>query len=427
MRFIYTIIYYLSMPFVLIRLLWRSRHAAGYRKRWHERFGYINRITDGDTIWVHAVSVGETIAAIPLIKALLEQYHPQYHIIVTATTPTGSALVTKHFQDQVHHAYTPFDIPTSVRRFLKRARIKFCIIMETELWPNLFATCKQQKIPIVLANARLSERSTLRYQLIAGLTKNMLNSCYMVAAQGVLDGERYLKLGLDPSNLLISGNIKFDMTIADNLIEQGKAIKQQIGHDRCVFIAASTHDNEEAKILEAFQIIRQRIPNLFLVLVPRHANRFQKVAQMCLAANFTTVLRSQKTPIEKSTDILLVDTIGELRMIYAAGDIAFVGGSLVPVGGHNLIEPAALGLPILTGPNLQNFTEISKLLQNAGAVQIVTNTQSIADAVIALCSASALREKIGQCAKDTIETNRGALKKHLDCIASCIAENQKSN
>lgn len=423
MRFIYTLIYYLIMPFVLIRLLWRSRHIAEYRQRWSERFGYITPI-EGDTLWIHAVSVGETVAAIPLIKLLLQTYNPRYRIIVTTTTPTGSALVTKNLGDTVTHVYAPFDVPSAVTRFLKRSRVKLCIIMETELWPNLLTICQRQKIPIILANGRLSEQSTLRYQLIPSLTKHMLSTYYTVAAQGVLDGERYLQLGLDPKKLLISGNIKFDLHIPSELIQQGKNIRQCIGDNRRVLIAASTHEGEENIILTAFQKIRKEIPTLFLILAPRHPDRFQKVLALCQQHTFNVSRRSEQTDLTENTDILLVDTIGELQMIYAAADIAFVGGSLVPVGGHNIIEPAALGLPILTGPNLHNFTEISRLLQNAGAAQIVTDANSIADAVIALCSARELREKIGKRAQETIEANRGALKKHLECIERCLNKTQ---
>ena len=426
MRVIYTVIYYLIMPFILLRLLWRSRHTADYRKRWNERFGFVPYLVGKDSIWIHAVSVGETLAAIPLIKALVEQYAAQFQIIVTTTTPTGSALVTKNLDKKVLHVYAPFDVPFAVSRFLRRSRVKLCVIMETELWPNLLAMCSGKKIPVLLANARLSERSALRYQFIPELTRQMLSTYHTVAAQGVLDGERYLHLGLDPKKLVITGNIKFDLQIPDELILQGKAIKKCIGESRRVLIAASTHDGEEAIILNAFQKIRQEIPNLFLMLAPRHPDRFQKIADLCRQTHFKISTRSQQEPINQDTDILLVDTIGELQMIYAAADIAFVGGSLVPIGGHNLIEPAALGLPILTGPNLHNFTEISKLLQNAGAAQIVTDALSIADAVIALCSAKELREKISKCAKETIEANRGALQKHLECIERCLGDVKKN-
>lgn len=421
MRQIYTALYYFAIPFILIRLLWRSRHTAGYRKRWSERIGLIKPIPKEKSIWIHAVSVGETIAAIPLIKAIIEKF-TDYTIVVSSTTPTGSALVKKQFGKTVHHVYSPFDTPTSVGRFLKRARPALCIIMETELWPNLLLCCKKNNTPIILANGRLSERSSLRYQLIESLTRQMLAATHMIIAQGVLDGERYLRLGLNPKKLVVSGNIKFDMHIPETEIQKGKAIKSNIGN-KTVFIAASTHETEEATVLNAFKKIRTKIPDAFLILVPRHVDRFQKVYELCVSQNWQTVRRSEGTTITSDTNILLVDTIGELRMIYAAADIAFVGGSLTPVGGHNLIEPAALGLPILTGPNLQNFTQISKLLQNAGAAQIITDANSLAEAVIGLCEAQELREKIGLCAIKTIEANRGALEKHLTHISACLQKN----
>ena len=420
MRLIYTIIYYLIMPFILIRLLWRSKQTADYRKRWNERFGFIPHLQN-DSIWVHAVSVGETLAAIPLVKSLIQCYSPQFQIIVTTTTPTGSALVIQHLQQQVVHVYTPFDIPSTISRFLKKTHVKLCIIMETELWPNLLTICHKQKIPIILANGRLSERSSLRYQLIGKLTKQMLSAYHTVCAQGVLDGERYLRLGLDPKKLTITGNIKFDLHIPDELIQQGKNLRQIIGINRPVFIAASTHEGEETILLSAYQKIRHKIPTVFFILAPRHPNRCPKIAEWCRQTESQVVLRSTKKTIDQNTHILLVDTIGELQMIYAAADIAFVGGSLVSVGGHNLIEPAALGLPILTGPHLENFAEISKLLQNAGAAQFVSDADAIENAVIALCDADSLREKMGKCAQETIKANRGALQKHLDCIENCLS------
>src|SRR3990167_2041671 len=427
MRFIYTVIYYLIMPFVLMRLLWRSRRAADYRKRWNERFGFSSYQANKESIWVHAVSVGETLAAIPLVKELIDKYSNDFRIIVTTTTPTGSALVTKHLGHCVTHMYAPFDVPTAVSRFLRRTRVKLCIIMETELWPNILTICNKRKIPIILANARLSERSCRRYRFIGRLTKHMLRSYHAVAAQGVLDGERFLQLGLNPKKLIVAGNIKFDLDIPAELIAQGKIIRNLIGNHRRVLIAASTHDGEETVILEAFKKIRCEIANLFLIIAPRHPNRFHKIAELCRQQHYQLATRSEKTAITNNTDILLVDTIGELQMIYAAADIAFVGGSLAHTGGHNLIEPAALGLPILTGPHLHNFTEISRLLQDAGAAQVITDADSLADAVIALCSAKELCEKIGLCAKKTIEANRGALQKHLEAIEKCVTQSPHLN
>jgi len=401
------------MPFILLRLLWRSRHAANYRRRWSERFGYIPT-AEKKSIWVHAVSVGEAIAAIPLIKALLLKYS-DYTIVVTTTTPTGSSLVSTHFQNQVMHVYAPFDVPTAVRRFLYRAKARLCIIMETELWPNLFLTCKKWNVPIILANGRLSEHSSLRYRFIATLTKKMLSGCRLVIAQGVLDGERYLRLGLDPKKLVVSGNIKFDIKIPEMLTTQARVMKQAISN-RYIFVAASTHEKEENIILQAFRQIQRKIPNTLLMLAPRHSNRFQKVVALCRTHQFTVQCKTQNLSISDDTDILLIDTIGDLLLIYALSDIAFVGGSLVSVGGHNLIEPAALGVPILSGPYLDNFLDIGNLLKDAGALQIVSSANQLADVAIALYTAQELREKIGKCAKAVIDQNRGSLEKHVTYI-----------
>lgn len=416
-RRVYTLLHYLSLPAIMIRLLWRSRYTVAYRQRWSERFGYIKRVTQTEaSIWIHAVSLGEANAAIPLIKELITRYR-QYTIVVTTTTPTGSAQIIRHLKDQVMHVYAPYDVPWMVNRFLRRSRTKLCIIMETEIWPNILHCCRHHNIPIFLANARLSERSKLRYQLIATLTKAMLRSYSMVSAQGLLDGERLLSLGLDPKRLMISGNIKFDIQLPPNIHEQGRQLRNDWNaKNRPIFIAASTHEGEEEIILDAFKRIQTQLPNVLLVLVPRHPDRFAKVEKLCKDRDLHLALRSLDQLPNADTDVMLGDTIGELLLFYAASDIAFVGGSLVPVGGHNLIEPAAIGLPVLTGPQLHNFTEISRLLQNAGTAQIVHDAKDIASCVNALFSAKELREKMGIRAREVITANSGALEKHLEWI-----------
>jgi len=417
LRVIYTLLHYLAIPGILIRLLWRSRHSAGYRKRWNERFGYIKRnLQTNKSIWVHAVSVGEAIAAIPLIKELKARY-PEQSIVVTTTTPTGSVQIRKHLQDQVMHVYTPYDVPSMVNRFLRRSRTRLCIIMETEMWPNLLRCCRKSGIPVILANGRLSERSKLRYQLIAQLTKHMLRSYTAVATQGVLDGERLLSLGLDPKALTVTGNIKYDIRLDNDIANQGRALRLAWNtQHRPTLIAASTHEGEEKIILRAFKILRKKIDNALLVLVPRHPDRFSKVEKLCIQAGFNTTLRSHKKPAAPDTHVIIGDTMGELILLYAAADVAFVGGSLANIGGHNVIEPAAIGLPILTGPYLHNFTEISKILQEAGVAQVIADGKSLAKAVIALIASDSLRKKIGERAKEVITANRGALARHMEII-----------
>ena len=417
MRFLYSLGYYLAFPGLLVRLLWRSRHHAGYRHRWGERFGYIPRVTEGrESIWIHAVSVGETLAALPLIRELKVRY-PKYNIVVTTTTPTGSDLVRKHLGDDVMHVYTPYDVSASVNRFIRRTRTRFCIIMEIELWPNTLQCCRQHRIPVMLANARMSERSTRRYKIIRRITKSMLKSCSMVAAQGLLDGERLIELGLNPKRLMISGNIKFDLDMSDDVIESGRNLRKSWGTtERPTLIAASTHEGEEEILLNAFAQIRRRINDALLIIVPRHPSRCERIRKLCTDGGYRSVLRSEQGQPSTESEIMIVDTMGELRTLYGTCDIAFVGGSLVPTGGHNLIEPAILGLPVLTGPNLQNFTDISTILKDAGAAQIVHDAKSTANTVIALFSAQDLRERMGQRAREVITANTGSLQKHLDWI-----------
>lgn len=416
-RRFYTLLYYLLLPAIMVRLLWRSRSTIAYRQRWGERFGYIKRITEtGASIWVHAVSLGESNAAIPLIKELIVRY-PQYTILVTTTTPTGSAQIIRHLQDDVVHVYAPYDLPWMLNRFLRRSRTKLCIIMETEIWPNILHCCRDHNVPIFLANARLSERSKLRYQLISRFTKAMLSAYTMVSAQGLLDGERLLSLGLDPKHLMISGNIKFDISMPPDINERGLELRKEFNAlDRPIFIAASTHEGEETIILDAFQYIKEQLPDTLLILVPRHPDRFSKVEKLCKDRGLQLVLRSLNQIPTAKTDMILGDTMGELLLLYATSDIAFVGGSLVPVGGHNLIEPAAIGLPVLTGPQLHNFVEISRLLQEAGTAQVIHDAKSIAAAVNALFSAKELRKKMGTRSREVIAANSGALEKHLEWI-----------
>ncbi len=422
LRVLYTLAFYLAFPVILLRLLWRSRKNSHYRHRWNERFGYIKRLPpDQKSIWVHAVSVGEAVAAVPLIRELKKRY-PKLTIVVTNTTPTGSAQIKASFNNEILHFFTPFDVSSAINRFIRRTNPELCVIMETEMWPNLLRCLRRKKIPVMLANARLSERSKRNYKFISNITRNMLSTYNVVSAQGLLDGERFIELGLDPKKLMLSGNIKFDITLPADIEIQAKTLREQWGTThRPTLIAASTHEGEEAILLEAFTLIRKKIPNALLIIVPRHPPRFERVAKLCANSGFNMVSRSKNEMPSAETDIILGDTMGELCLIYATTDVAFVGGSLVPTGGHNLIEPASLALPVLTGPYLHNFTEISKILKSAGAAQIVNDAKSLSIAVIALFSAKELREKIGQCAREVVIENRGALEKHLDWIATQLA------
>lgn len=419
---IYTLIYYLILPFLLLRLMWRSRRNPAYRYRWQERFGFAP--SQKQSIWVHAVSVGETIAAIPLIHQL-QHHYPDYTIIVTTTTPTGSAQVKKNLGDSVIHVYLAFDIPSGINRFLQRTKTKFCIIMETEIWPNLLRCCEKKKIPVVMANARLSARSLQRYRRITKIMRPLLNSYTTVIAQSREDGERFIQLGLNPERLIISGNIKFDLELDPNLQQQGLATRcSWKSTNRPTFIIGSSHEGEESILLQAFAQIKKEFDDILLIIAPRHPERFDRVFQLCTQAGFRVARRSRNESAFQQ-DILVADTMGELRLLYATSDIAFVGGTLVPIGGHNLIEPAAMGLPILSGPNLQNCSEIGNLLKCADALILVKDAESIAEKIKSLLLDPILLKKIGENARNVVNANRGALEKHLQHIKSLKATRKK--
>ncbi len=420
MRWLYTLVLYLLAPLVMLRLLWRSLRAPDYRRRWGERFGFYRQETLDESVWVHAVSVGEVQAAVPLIEALLAR-QPPLRLVVTTTTPTGSQRVREMFGSDVEHVYVPYDLPRAVRNFLRRYRPRIAVIMETELWPNLFDGCRRLRIPVVVANARLSERSARRYSRVLSLFRETIRNVTVIAAQGKADAARFRTLGVDPATLRITGSIKFDMKLPASLREQAEVLRRQLGTDRPVWIAASTHEGEDEQVLDAFARIRASLPDCLLMLVPRHPERFSRVASLCRRRGFTTVLRSSNELCEQDTDIYLGNTLGELSLLYAAADVAFVGGSLVPVGGHNLLEPAALGIPAVTGPHTFNFQEITQMLLDVKGVRQVRDAEELASCVEALLCDANLRHAMGQRGLKLVERNRGALEKLLNIIDAWMA------
>ncbi len=415
---LYSLLFYLLTPFVLLRLIWRGRKAPDYRKRWAERFGFVPVIDPGQkVIWVHSVSVGETLAAVPMIKQL-QRHYPEALLAVTTMTPTGSARVKAVFGESVYHVYAPYDLPDVLSRFLQRVQPNILIIMETELWPNLIHCCRNHDIPIVVANARLSEKSANGYGKFSKLTGPMLQRINCVAAQHEDDGERFLGLGLSKKQLVVTGNIKFDLHLDDELKERATALRAQWQGEthRPVLLVASTHRGEDDIILDSFEQIRGICPELLLVLVPRHPERFDEVAQLCAGRNLQVVRRSEgKTPL-LDDQVLLGDTMGELLLFFGACDIAFVGGSLMPVGGHNLIEPAAWQVPILSGPHLFNFSEASRLLLAAKGMAVCENAEEISSKVLELLKNPAVARQMAASAKAVADNNRGALDRLLGII-----------
>jgi len=419
LRTLYTICLYLLAPLVVARLAWRGLRAPDYWRRWPERFGNIEPPLGERVIWIHAVSVGEVLAAEPVIRALLEQYQ-EYSLLVTTVTPTGSARVTALFGSEVAHVYAPYDLPDAVARFLGRVQPRLAIVMETELWPNLFNACQRHKVPLLLVNARLSAKSVRGYRRVRGLIAQTLSAVTKIAAQGKRDAQRFIMLGAPEDRITITGNMKFEQRIAPSLFERAEVLRRDWGVGRPVWIAASTHEGEDELILDVFRQVRKKIRDCLLVLVPRHPERFSDVAELCRYRGYNTVLRSEHAPCTPDTNVFVGDTMGELPLFYAASDVAFVGGSLVHTGGHNMLEPAALGIPVVTGPNVFNFTEISELLVEAGACVKVESTAELEATVTRWLRDANERHSVGERGRETIEKNRGALDKVLAMISNYL-------
>lgn len=418
MRYLYTFLFYLALPFLFIRLLWRSRRAPEYRKRWAERLGFTPHHLE-KSIWVHAVSVGETIAAVPLIKALKANY-PQVPIVVTNMTPTGAARVKAAFGDSVLQTYIPYDSPDAMARFFSRIKPLVAVIMETELWPNLFAGCKKQKIPMVITNARLSAKSAKGYEAIGSLTREMLTGVNILASQGIADADRFVKLGMPKEKVVVTGNLKFDLELPSDLTAKSAALKTQLGENRLIWVAASTHPTEEEIVLSAHKKIREKHPQALLILVPRHPDRFDSVAELVAQQGFKIARRSRNEMCAPETEVFLGDTMGELLLMYSACDVAFVAGSFAKIGGHNMLEAAALDKPIVMGPQLYNFAEISEKLLSAQGMIKVQNGDELAETISRLFADENYRKQTGNHALSVVEANRGALKKQLELIHSVI-------
>ncbi|MFZ1830436.1 MAG: lipid IV(A) 3-deoxy-D-manno-octulosonic acid transferase [Candidatus Competibacteraceae bacterium] len=418
MRLLYTSLLYLILPLALLRLYWRGRHDPGHRQRWRERLGYFSALPEPGCLWIHAVSVGEVRAALPLIRALLDR-RPEQQLLVTTTTLTGSRQVQEALGDRVQHVYAPYDLPDAVARFLRKTRPRIAIIMETELWPNVLRRCARAGIPVLIANARLSERSAQGYARIGRLMMNILQDITLIAAQAEADAERFRTLGAPRVEVI--GNLKYDLKLPDELMEQGRTVRREwLGENRRVWIAASTHAGEDEQILEALTQLRTRWPDLLLLLVPRHPERFASVATLCQQRGFRVVRRSDRQPCSLETAVFLGDSMGELLLFYAAADLAFVGGSLVATGGHNVLEPALLGLPVLFGPHMFNFTEAGERLLAVEAARQVADGGELALAVDQWLADPEQRLNAGRRGQAVVERHRGALAALMERIEALL-------
>jgi 3-deoxy-D-manno-octulosonic-acid transferase len=415
MRLLYTLLLYLLTPLVLLRLLWKSLELPGYRQRIAERFGFVPRADGEIEVWVHAVSVGESVAALPLIKALIER-HGEGKVWMTTTTPTGSARVIAALGQSVRHSYAPYDLPGAVERFIERTRPRQVVVMETELWPNLFHALGAREIPLTVANARLSPRSFAGYSRVRGFAAQTLAHCRAIAAQSEADAQRFRDLGA--RNVGVMGNIKFDLSVPADLVEAGRELRRTLLGSRPVWIAASTHEGEEEQVLAAHRAVLEKFPEAALILVPRHPQRFDAVARLIEKSGFDFIRRSalpsSGSPFPGS--VVLGDSMGEMFLYFGAADVAYVGGSLVAVGGHNVLEPAAIALPVLFGPHMFNFVAARELLLSTHAAQEVASVTGLEAAVSNLLGAPGHRGQMGAAGQAALAANRGALGRLLQLL-----------
>lgn len=414
LRYFYTGLFYVLLPFVLLRLFVLGLRTPAYRNRVLQRLGFVPSFEAEKVIWVHAVSVGETIAAVPLIKALKER-HPTMQVVISTMTPTGAERAATLLKDKALHVYAPYDLPAIVGRFLDRVQPKMLIMIDTELWPNIIYHCHQRGVKTVLVNGRLSERSARRYGWISSLTRVMMVRLTAVACQSEMIRQRFLRLGCEQSQTIATGSIKFDLSMPGDLGERKQALRARIGQGRTTFIAASTHAGEESLVLESYREAKKCCAELLLILVPRHPERFETVARLCQQRHMSLVRHSSGEPCAADTDVFLLDAMGELLYFYQVADFAFVGGSLVEVGGHNMIEAAAFALPIIMGPHTFKVDDLRDQFVEAGGMLQVRNGQELNQAVVNLCD-SDYRTKMGMQAKIVVGNNEGSLQRVLALV-----------
>lgn len=414
--FAYTSLLWLLLPYVFFHLLWRGRKQPEYFKHIPERFGFFDVYSEKPIIWLHTVSVGETRAAASLIKRISETY-PDHQLLLTHTTPTGRATSEQLYGDQVIRVYLPYDYPFAVHRFLRHFKPRIGILLETEIWFNIIHSCHVRQIPLLLLNARLSEKSSKRYARFSNLIRKSLGELHSISAQTKNDADRLRSLGAN--NVSIMGNLKFDIEPPQTMIELGKQLRTLFGVERKIFLAASTREGEEKLILAALK--ENNISNLLTIIVPRHPQRFDEVATLIENDGFKIQRRSSNETILPNTEIVLGDSMGEMFAYYAACDVTFIGGSLLPFGGQNLIEASAVGKPVLIGPHTYNFDQASQLATECGAAKRVTDAQELMVTVTELFSAPEQMHAMSVAGQNFVKSNQGATEKALALVSRAIS------
>ncbi|HET9579488.1 MAG TPA: lipid IV(A) 3-deoxy-D-manno-octulosonic acid transferase [Usitatibacter sp.] len=416
-RFLYALAWLLATPFIMLRLLARSRRQPGYRERLGERFGAYDDAEPARRIWIHAVSVGETRAAAPIVQAFWHS-RPGHLILLTHMTPTGRETGAALFGARVEQAWLPYDFRFAARRFLARFRPELGVLLETEIWPRLLEECRAAGVPVVLANARLSERSARRYAMFPAFTRAALAQLRGIAAQTQADANRFIALGAE--NVAVTGNVKFDMAVPAGMLERGRELRERFGRERSVWVAGSTREGEEALLLDAFREVKDARP--LLVLVPRHPERFDAVAALARDRGLAVARRSDSQSPAPAVRVLVGDSMGEMLAYYAAADVVVMGGSLLEYGSQNLIEPCALGKPVIVGPSTYNFEEAADGAIAAGAALRVPDARSALELAMQLAQDAARRERMGAAARAFVDAHRGAVERLMAWLAATLAD-----
>lgn len=420
MHRLYTFFIYLFTPFIVLRLYLRGKKNPAYRERISERFALNKNIPQNIDVWLHGVSLGEIVAATPLIEELLKANKT---LLITTMTPAGSKQVISKFSDKVYHQYVPYDLPICLNRFFKRINAKVGIIMETEIWPNMIHCASKHGIKLGLVNARISDKAYTQYAKTGKFFRATLNKFSFIAAQSEIDAKRYKGLGASCDIVSVVGNIKFDVKHPGSNLKDFTNLQNSWGKERPVFIAASTHDNEEMQLLRSLNKLQGLVPDIILLIAPRHIERSEKIYELSEKFGFNTALRSKVASITQRTDVVVLDTIGELLGFYKLSDYAFVGGSLVPIGGHNVLEPILMDVPVFCGPFMQNSKAICDQLLAANAMVIAKDVDDLLTQIIEMSTDENVRAKQVANAKAVLESNRGVLDKYLGKILS-LSEKQ---
>ena len=400
---------YVLVLWALAHLVWRGMRYSPYLRRWRERFGFVERANGKDVIWVHAVSVGEVRTVARLVDFLKSEF-PDKSILITTMTPTGSEQVRQLHGDSVLHCYAPYDLPGSVRRFLDRTRPTLAFVIETEFWPNILRLCEERDIPTLLLNVRVSPRSFKGYSRFPNFIRHMLDRPTIIAAQSEQDAERLLTLSAPEDKVTVTGNLKFDVEPPVGVEDTARFLRDRWGDSRPVWIAASTHEGEEPKVLEAFRTLLDTNSDTLLILVPRHPERFASVEKLCRREGYAVERHSdRREPLPAETQVLIGDTMGELVSLYAASDVAFIGGSLIRHGGHNLVEAMVVGTPCVFGPHVFNFEQSSRTALEYGAAEQVRDPRGLAATIAAYLDDPDRRSRAAEAARRVIEDNRGSL------------------